>query len=110
MGRKRKLTKEELQPLFEKIMAVADQPILDMDFDFDDLNLSLDALLSLPSYTPPKVSAVAAALPSLSGTRSICIRVPARVIHAFRVQAAKTGGSYQTIMNRALKAAAAGYI
>jgi predicted DNA binding CopG/RHH family protein len=81
-----------------------------MKFDSADLDVDvyeLYARLPPPSVKPPTTDTPAA---SLSGTKPICIRVPARVIHAFKVEAAKTGGSYQANMNRVLSVAAAGFV
>lgn len=43
---------------------------------------------------------------TVSGTSSISIRVPNRILQAFRRQADKTGVPYQTLINRALDKAA----
>lgn len=42
----------------------------------------------------------------VSGRKPVTIRVPNRVLLAFRKQADKTGTAYQTLMNRALESAA----
>jgi len=47
---------------------------------------------------------------SVNGTKPISIRVPNRIIRAFKARAAATGTSYQTLMNRALKSAADGFV
>lgn len=92
----------------ERALAVADQPITAMNFDFDDLDY--DDLHAGSPAAPVKAPSAAAPVPSLSGTSPICIRVPARVIHAFKAESAKTGRPYQTMMNRALKIAAEGFL
>lgn len=110
MASKKKLSPEEFETILDRIKAAADQPVLDMDFDFDALDVDFDDLCAWSPATLVKPSTTDTPAPSLSGTRPICIRVPARVIHAYKAQAAKTGGSYQTIMNRALSGAAAGFV
>lgn len=110
MASKRKLSLEDLDALLQRIMAVADQPLPGMEFDPAELDVDIDELYSRlppPSFKSPTTDVPA---PPMSGTQLICIRVPARVIHAFKVQAVKTGGNYQTIMNRALNAAAKGFV
>jgi predicted DNA binding CopG/RHH family protein len=110
MASKKKLSPEEFEMILERIKAAADQPFPDMNFDIDALDVDFDDLCAWSPATPVKSSTTDTPAASLSGTKSICIRVPARVIHAFKVEAAKTGGSYQTIMNRALSGAAAGFV
>ncbi len=44
-----------------------------------------------------------------SGTKPVSLRIPNRVINAFRAEAIKTGASYQTLMIRALADAAEGF-
>ena len=107
---KRRLSEDELSAILTRAIAAAEIPLedltfdpMDLDFDFD---IVLDDISTTPAFTTSKaVRSYKAALP-LSGTHPICIRVPARVIKAFRVQADKTGSHYQTLMNRALQSAA----
>lgn len=40
----------------------------------------------------------------------ICIRVPERVLHAYKAESIKKGRPYQSMMNRALKTAAEGFV
>lgn len=110
MASKKKLSPEEFETILDRIKAAADQPFPDMNFDFDALDVDFDDLCAWSPTASVKSSTTDTPAASLSGTKPICIRVPARVIHAFKVQAAKTGGSYQRMMNRALNAAAAGFV
>lgn len=87
--------------LYERIMAAADQPIEPIEFSDEELTFNFDA----PVAPPVSVTA-----PIFAGTHPVSIRVPGRVIHAFKVQAAKSGCGYQTLMNRALRRAAEGYV
>jgi predicted DNA binding CopG/RHH family protein len=77
---------------------------VDFDLDFDDLQVTGCEPTSTESPTAGE------RLAPVSGTRSVAIRVPARVLQAFRVQAAKSCIGYQTLMNRALREAAASYV
>lgn len=116
MARRRKLSPAEFETILDRINAAADQPFPDMNFDFDaldvdvDVDVDFDDLCAWSPVAPVNPPTTDTPAPSLCGTRPICIRVPARVIHAFKAQAAKTGGSYQTIMNRALNTAAMGFV
>ena len=116
MGREAKLTNEELEAFCAQILAAADMPMAELHLDCDivddteeiDFNVDFPPLPPLPlvdnSATPDTTS-----MP-LTGTRPISIRVPARVIQSFKSRAADTGTNYQTLMNRALVAAADGFV
>lgn len=113
MAHKKKLSEEELASVMESAMAAADMPVLEMEFDDAELSIDWDALPPMTAPASAKAAGAAGAAVStfpLSGTRPVCIRIPARVIRAFKTQAEKTGGCYQTIMNRALREAAAGFL
>lgn len=91
-------------------MAAADMPFPEMEFDDLEFNIDLDALPIMETEAPVKPAGSARSALPLSGTHPISLRVEARVIRAFKVQAAKTGVSYQGIMNYALRQAAAGFV
>ncbi|MBV5347346.1 hypothetical protein JZU46_03900, partial [bacterium] len=91
MASKKKLSPEEFETILDRIKAAADQPFPEMNFDFDALDVDFDDLCAWSPATPVKPSTTVTPAPSLSGTQPICIRVPTRVIHAFKVEAAKTG-------------------
>lgn len=110
MASERKLSEEEFETILKRIMAAADQPLPEMVFDPIELDFDIDGLFARSPEPPVKPPAADTLAASLSGTQPICIRIPARVVHAFKVQADKTGGSYQAIMNRALNTAAAGFV
>ena len=103
---KKKLTREEFSWVLDRIMEAAKEPLPEFTFIEDDLDLELGELPEFIPSPPVAVTKSAAPLPPLSGTKAIQIRVPARVIRAFKLEAERTGGQYQTLMNRALKAAA----
>ena len=113
---KRRLSEDELSAILTRAIAAAEIPLedltfdpMDLDFDFD-FDIVLDDISTTPAFTTSKaVRSYKAALP-LSGTHPICIRVPARIIKAFRVQADKTGARHQTLMIRALQAAANSFV
>lgn len=112
MARKRKQTqvKEDFMSMIGGILAAADLPFLEMEFDDAELNADLDDLPPLPAVATIKsVGAAGTTLP-LNGTHPISIRLPVRVIRAFKAQASKTGGNYQTMMNRALREAVSGFV
>lgn len=116
MGRKVTITKEELDAFWARALAAADMPTAELhldDYIVDDLE-EIDFSIDFPPLPPlPVVDKSATpdttSMP-LTGTRPISIRVPARVIQSFKSRAADTGTNYQTLMNRALVAAADGFV
>lgn len=64
--------------------------------------LSLDEAETITS----KSAGVGPSTEPVSGRKPVTIRVPNRVLRAFRQRADKTGTAYQTLMNRALESAA----
>ena len=110
MARKITLTPEEVRATLAMAMAAMDEPA--PEFVFDDAFLNFDWEADVP--TPPAgasepVLLSADKLPAY-GSHPISIRVPARVIRAFKAQAARTGGSYQTLMNQALNQATTAFV
>jgi hypothetical protein len=110
MPRKKEIPASDFQAIMKYIMEMPEIPIPEysLDFDFADIDVS---------GFPPPLSSVLGKKPAspetmlpVSGSVSICIRVPARVICAYKLKAAATGRSYQTLMNRALAEAAKGHL
>lgn len=124
MASKKILSQRQFEKMMSLITTLADRPTPEMkcdfiEFDIDsgvDLDIDIDIDIDIDELYPPlplvseKLSAIDIPTPTLCGTKPICIRVPARVIHAFKMQAAKTGANYQTIMNRVLNNAVAGFV
>ena len=117
MARKKKLTPEEFLALLPRILAAADAPMAVMEFEpselyFDLGDVDLEETLSTDflsaSLSPSASSASPVSMPTASmyKSRPILIRVPERVILAFKHEAKRTGGHYQTLMNKSLKATA----
>ncbi len=83
------------------------------DLVFDDVDLSDLALDDLPGPTTVPASTTEtkpSALPPVSGTSSITIRIKAWVLRDFKAQAEKSGVPYQRLMNRALADAARRFV
>ena len=74
--------------------------------DLDDF-LAITASLSSKRVKPVRSCT---ALPPVSGTCSVTIRVPAWVVRAYKTDAAKKGIGYQTYMNRVLKDAVKSFV
>lgn len=113
MAREKKFTKEELnvvKALMPRILAAAEAPLAEIEFDPADFNVDLDELPPADYLSAPGPVTAAVPLRPVSGTRAILIRVPERVIRAFKIEAERTGGHYQTLMNRALKVEAEGFV
>lgn len=106
MTRKKEISADDLKAILKLGKALADLPLIEIPFDSDDASTDRwDSLPSLSSVLEKRTTPKAAMQP-ISGTHPICIRVPARVIRAYKLRAEKTGCSYQTLMNRALAAGA----
>lgn len=70
----------------------------------EETQWDLDAIPAGPMCKPVAEHKVAAdEIPVVSGTKSITIRVPSRILQEFRKQSEKTGTAYQTLINRTLQ-------
>jgi predicted DNA binding CopG/RHH family protein len=109
VARKRAISADDLLAIMKLAKEVGELPLEVPEFEFDDLDLTID----LSSFSAPLVVKAAPAEVStlqVSGTHPICIRVPVRVIRSFKRKAAATGSNYQTLMNRALASAVKDYV
>lgn len=112
MKKHRKLTLEEVKAYLDRAMSNLDLSLPDLDLSLPDLqfdNVDLDLiddefLLEPASGSPGAAKSGEAPLP-MSGTTPICIRLPNRVINAFKLEADKKGTRYQTLINRTLNTA-----
>lgn len=127
MVRKKKLTVEELRALMPRILAAAEAPLAVLEFAPEELTLdfenmpeedsaisrspiaSPELLLECPREAPEVRPSTYPSLP-VCGTHPICIRVPVRLIRAYKEQARRTGRNYQTLMNDALRNAANAFV
>ena len=118
MARKKKLTPEEFKALQPRFLAAPDAPIEVMEFepnelDFELIDVYLDESQAIVfSSTSPAASAAKGSETPVSMYKShpILIRVPERVILAFKHENKRTGGHYQTLMNKSLKATSDGFV
>lgn len=109
---------------FDAILAMADEPLptlfeeidveamtrsagLDIPIDFSDL----DALLAKPRQPerPAAATTPAAAYSAPPGSVKISIRIPGRILAAFKTRAAATGRPYQKLLNQVLRDAVRGW-
>lgn len=89
----------ELDAECEAALNSTPEPILDLDFDL---------LFSNPSASVPTM---AFATPTLNvcGNQEISIRIPRRIIAAFKAQACRSSTGYKTLIVRTLNAASKGW-
>lgn len=106
MERITKITEEDISTVLALAMAAADKPLAELEFDSADLDFDLDDFPPATTLTMSKPGSSDESSLPVSGTHPISIRVQARVIRAFKAQAAKSSTGYQSLMNSALKAAA----
>lgn len=105
MKKHRKLTLKEVKAYLDRAMANLDLSLPDLQFDNDDLELIDDEFLLEPAFSSPGAAKSGEAPLPMSGTTPICIRLPNRVINAFKLEADKKGTRYQTLINRTLNTA-----
>lgn len=110
MSRKKEISIDDLAVIMRLAMEASEMPFPELSFDIDDQVIDLSVLPPPLSSVLGKKAAPEAMMLPISGTHPICIRVPTRVIRAFKLRAAATGCSYQTLMNRALSVTAKGYV
>ena len=94
MKKHRKLTLKEVNAYLDRAMANLALSLPDLQFDNVDMDLIDDEFLLEPAFGSPSAATSGAAPIPMSGSCQICIRVPARVVHEFKVQAGKTGRRY----------------
>ena len=111
MARSKKATMEKALALIARMRENPEDSVLDMDWFKSDLSpeivSSFDDDFGITLESPLRASKpirVGLALPPVSGTCSITIRVPAWIVWAYKTQATETGVRYQTQMNRVLRA------
>lgn len=108
MARKKTIGLDELLTVLARALELADEPMPEIDVSLDGLSLLEDEVLG-PIMPLEATRTGPGAIPGdddtspISGTQRISIRVPKRVLRAFRSRARKTGVPYQTLMNRALR-------
>ena len=83
------------------------EPIQEIAFDVADLECDFSNIPTpLPSTPSPRPVAHTG---FTTGTLKVSIRIPARVLAAFKARAATTGTAYQSLMNRSLNATVLGW-
>lgn len=97
------LTHDELEDIKARALEMADAPFPDLEIELEDLDLSAPAPAGITADTH-------AGLTVAGKSQKITIRIPTRVLAAFRAQAAKTGVPYQRLMNRALRSATLSWV
>lgn len=114
MGRKTSISREVVIDVFKRLMAAVEDPAsLDMtglcdvvDSELPDVDVLLDGLLSMPELEDEPSPTTVAVPEYVTGTKHLSIRIPNRVVNAFKAEAIKAGTKYQRLMNRVLADAA----
>lgn len=98
-------TETEFDDILARALAVADEPVLELHIELQDIDLTA------PESAAPATSTTGSAtMPASRASQRITIRIPGPVIAAFRAQATKTRVPYQRLMNRVLRAAAMNFV
>lgn len=81
-----------------------------VDVDAEGLRLTdaeFQTLIEMPGAKHKDTSSGKGPIPVVCGSTPVTIRIPNRVLQAFRAQSERTGTKYQTLINRALSEASA---
>ena len=107
MHTKKTIATADLAEIKRLALAISAEPIQEIEFDDSDFAFDFDTIpLSVPiKRRPHRLTPVGCA----NGTLKVSIRIPARVLVAFKERAATTGTAYQSLINKTLKDAALGW-
>lgn len=115
MASRKSISRELVADVIKRLMIEIEDPSLAVSTaaltDPDAESTDIEAYINgLTAATPLAIESAPAALvvEYTSGTKPVSLRIPCRVIKAFRAGSKKTGTSYQTLMIRALSDAADG--
>lgn len=105
MPRKKEISADDLKIITELCIALADMPVEELKFNAEDESLDLREDLPFLSDILGKPATSKSTMLPVSGSHPVCIRMPARVLRAYKLKAAAKGVGYQTLMIRDLVAA-----
>ena len=116
MARKRYMDRELVAEVFKRLMAEMERPTFPVgpgslpgiEADLKGIDSFINRLMTAAAPTSDGKS-VAVTEEHAVGTKAVSLRIPHRVINAFRAESIKTGTSYQTLMIRAMADAADGF-
>ena len=110
MGRKSKLSMEDLAKIISRAVEIAEIPIQELDFDLEDHGLD-EAFQDMPAPSSGEnIRLMPSPRASLVGRTRICIRIESRTLHAIKSRAASMGVPYQTLVNSVLRKASEGFV
>ena len=92
----------EFEEAMQCAIAILDEPIQDIEFDLSDLDIDFGIGYEPFTRSSPAVSPIVCT----TRTSKISIRVPSKVLAAFKERAKNTRTGYQTLINESLKASA----
>lgn len=102
MHKKKAITDTEFDEVMQRANAIFDEPIQDIEFDPSDFDIDFGIGYEPFTRSSPAVSPIVCT----TRTSKISIRVPSKVLAAFKERAKNTGTGYQTLINESLKATA----
>lgn len=110
MARKKLMSRELVADVVKRLMAEMQNPsplasVPDVDRELRDIDAFVNRLMTT-AVPDSKTSSATPHVEVVSGTKAVSLRIPCRVINAFKYQSMETGTNYQTLMNRALAEAA----
>ena len=108
---KKKVSDEAVKAMIARIEHVACHPelypfeALPKEWALDGIDPDADFDIDITAPLPKRVTSAAEPVISAPGTRKVTIRIPNRIIDAFKASAEVSGGRYQTKMIKALESA-----
>lgn len=116
MARKKSMNRELVAEVFKRLLAEIERPALPVspgslpgvEADLKGIDSFINRLMTEVEPAGEGKSAGSTVVYAV-GTKPVSLRIPNRVINAFRAESIKTGTSYQTLMIRALSDAAEGF-
>lgn len=114
MGRRTSVSRAVVLDVFKRLMAAMENPApLDLtglsdgiECDIPDVDVLIDSLGPMPALADESIPATGPVPEYVTDTKHVSIRIPNRVVNAFKAEAIKAGKNYQTLMNRVLADAA----
>jgi uncharacterized protein (DUF4415 family) len=111
--KKKKIMDEAVKAILAKIEHAVNHPELypveplpEEEWSLESIDLDVDFEIDFSAPWPDRVVSPSAPVISAPGTKKVTIRIPNRIIDAFKANTKVSGGRYQTKMIRALEKAA----
>ena len=99
----RTLTLIELNEILRRALEAADDPVVDLELEVEDLDLTVSGFVPSPSKVTSDSASAPHAIRVPHGTVKISVRIPGRILAAFKTRAVERRQPYQKLLNQALR-------